>query len=174
MASISTYALGLLEILKNILRQVDSPKTLYACARVNKMWSEDALKRMWKGSDQDEKWYTPSTDILRRIASASPERLRWYLNAVRYLCLEKDDSFYISSSISDHLFYDILFASATPFSVSTTMDSPEAFMTQLLQPKLRRLEVYEGHCSDSFLDAIRVSETVVQLFKSCLLFDGYS
>ncbi len=166
MASISTYALGLFEIVENILSLVDSPKTLYACARVNKMWSDDSLKRMWKGSVRDEKWRTPSMAVLRRMASVSLERLRWYLNAVRHLAIKNDDSVYIASSISNHLFYDTIFKSATPFSVAVDIGLPlmtEAFMTQLLQPKLRRLELCRGHFSDRFFDPIRVSTTAVHL-----------
>lgn len=85
--------LGLVEILANVLNRVNSPAALAACARVNRLWFEEAIPMLWRGSIDstafDKAWRTPTIEKLCSLAVESPRRLRAYLGHVRHLYLKE-------------------------------------------------------------------------------------
>lgn len=82
--------LKLPEILLGVLRHVDNPATLVSCACVNRLWFQESIRWLWRGSPltRDDKWKTPDIRWLCRIARESPERLHDYVRRVSHLRIQ--------------------------------------------------------------------------------------
>ena len=63
------------ELVANILQHVTDRCSLQSCARVNKLWSEEAVAALWS--------YFPSVHAL--AALENPARIQHYANHIRFL-----------------------------------------------------------------------------------------
>ena len=137
------------EIVSAVLRQVDHPKTLSRCARVNSFWHREAVALLWYGEDRSSQflaadpglWDSPNVDHLLSLAK-DPDRFRYYTSFIRHLdVLYGDTNNADTASLwNEHLWDSARFVSVTVDIGSFNM--AEERMRNLLKPSLRSLMLF--------------------------------
>ncbi|KAL3477090.1 hypothetical protein BJX99DRAFT_257777 [Aspergillus californicus] len=75
------------EILILVLNHLDTARDLLNCCCVNHTWSSLALEKLYEGSLHEEALRTPSLKHLKRMFSASPQRLKQHMRSVKHFLL---------------------------------------------------------------------------------------
>lgn len=82
--------LGLCEIVRHILENLSDASDLLACACVNKLWNEEALRVLYRGSLTDMQFRSPDIESLNCLLVASRERFAFNMGFVKHLLLRPD------------------------------------------------------------------------------------
>lgn len=80
-------ALALCEIVRNVLENLSDVSDLLACACVNKVWNEEALRILYRGSLTDTQFRSPDIESLNCLLVASRERFAFNMGFVKHLLL---------------------------------------------------------------------------------------
>ncbi len=124
----------LVELVASIFAQIDNPRSLVACAQVNKLWADEATRYI---SER-----TPPPSAL--VALVDKDRLQIYTNKIRSLILHT----------GDRQHYALLSSVQFPRSTKLLMDdsdfNDERHLRHYLQPSLRHLSMGGGHVSMLF------------------------
>lgn len=148
------------ELLREIIKRIDKPATAAVCARVNRVWYQEATILLWRGTtDQSSPWRTPDVAFLHQL-SKSPESFVYYVSLIKHLVLLHGDAVYTTDHEPDSLFVIENWSSCTAQTVLVDLGSfqmKEHSMRALLNPSLRALSLYGGYYSDSFFRTLRVS-----------------
>lgn len=148
-----------IELLQEVINQVDQPRTLIRCARVNKTWHALAIPILWRGtSDQMSDWRTPTIDHLITLA-ASPERFRYYISMIEDLVLLHGDRPTPPTWDPGTFFTSDRWSALKAKTILVDLGShnmEHKCMAVLIQPALISLELFGGYYNDQFLQLLTV------------------
>lgn len=177
----TSIALGIQEVLTQILTELKSPAQLCACARVNKFWYATTSRLLWRGQfpsciDPPGKWTTPPVDDFILLLPENANNLRNSLKCVKFLDvwqlpLERRKELAAHSTDLRESVIDLLdsgiYSAARGHAVRICLDNDLLtgnHFSQFMHSQLRSLiiESPQGHrlrLSKSFLDRLAVSIT---------------
>ena len=159
-------------IIFNHLQNVDGTSSLVACAQVNSLWAEEAVRHIWHQDDCRGR----QVNSLRTMPNC---RRQIYANHMRSI---NDDSFIDLEHRHNILLAPLQFPRLESASFLIPRNSDERFRLQYLVPSLRTLHLYEHgrkrymgevdayseYVSDDFLLQIQVSRPCVDLIISTM------
>ena len=83
-------ALALSEIIHNVFENFSDTSDLLACACVNKLWNEEALRLLYRGSLADMQFRSPDIESLNCLLVASRQRFSFNMGFVKHLLLHPE------------------------------------------------------------------------------------
>jgi len=146
MRSISNYALGLPEILVNVLQhlvdehEILDARSLFACLQVSKLWFEEATTVLWSDEPPIQALAAPLKDP------------QFFANKILALKVDLKDC--TTKSVLSRFRFPRLVE--VDFQSSEAEDDNQPVL-QCLQPRLKTLQFNQGSLSDDFLTELTVS-----------------
>lgn len=119
------------ELVANILQYVTDRCSLRACARVNKLWSEEAVAALW--------CYFPSVRAL--AALQNPARIQHYANHIRFLSVRDQHEAKMLAFSSSIRFPRLIW-------IQVADDVKEEYLMPLLQIRVNYFVARGGNLSD--------------------------
>lgn len=141
MSSACSQAVQLPEIVAIILEQLQDKKTLFAALQVNRLWAAEATTLLWR--------VFPSILDLARIEDV--KRVQYYANKISVLSIQLD-----KDQDGVHLkLQGVYFARLKYLSMGFRGYKEEQIFSQYLQPHLRKMIIFGGPISGSYLVQIQ-------------------
>lgn len=148
------------ELVHCLLMQVNSPKLLARCARVNRLWSQEALAILWRGDTRTgSEWRTPELGVLAHLASRHRDRFMYYVGKIRYLTIFPDPQSPPRFVNPDILFNRDLWKQFRGRYVKLNIEYQtlrERHVRSLFNWKLKELFLVNADYSESLLDHLKV------------------
>lgn len=95
------------ELLREVIRHLDEPKDVFACARVNSVFSGFAIERLYEGSDVNQKFRSPPIEAINRLMGVSRARYEFNFSWIKHLRIDSQtqlftwDDFFLSGESYD-------------------------------------------------------------------------